>query len=79
MKSQKVLDLVNSININEATFAVGDMVAFKKGHELEGVVGLVQNLEKNGTIDLRVGAAIRVGVKASDLVKFSKTHPGVGA
>ena len=56
---------------------VGDSVEFVKGHNLAGIQGIVQDIIHDGTVVIRVGQSVRVGIPVTDIVKVAYA-PGVG-
>lgn len=80
-KSDKVLELVNEISstiVEAGDVKVGDAVMFKPGTKLAGVIAIVQNIQKDNSLDVRIGGGdgLCVAVPAGDLLKTAG-HPGI--
>ncbi len=71
-----VEELTKSVS-STSDLAVGDSVQFVKGHDLEGIQGLVQDINTDNTVVIRVGQSVRVNVPVSEIVKVAYA-PGVG-
>jgi len=72
----KLSELVEGTPVKEAAdLKPGDNVVFKKGHEFEGLLGYVVNVNStNNTVDLKIGKSTRVSVPASDLDKLDAAY-----
>lgn len=84
-KASRFLKFINEeISIPNSPVTQGEQVAkgkaviFKKGHPYEGLIARVISYnDKNKTVDVTIGGALRVGISMKDVVLADE--PKVGA
>lgn len=70
-KAQEVYELAKIME----EFKEGDNVKFAPGHQLEGTLAVVNMLNPDGTITVRVGKALQPPVDAGMLIKVGYEQP----
>lgn len=74
-KAQEVYELAKVLEELKA----GDNVKFADGHQLAGTLALVNQINPDGTITVRVGKAVQPPVPASMLIKLDMGQPAAAA
>lgn len=57
----------------------GEIVAYKEGHALQGLVGRIHRVNANGTVDIFVQNSTRVEVPVTDLVLVKTNSVGAAS
>lgn len=71
-KAEEVYELAK---ILEEELKVGDNVKFAPGHQMEGVLGVVAQINPDGTYSVMIGKALQPPVEGSMLVKVGYEQP----
>lgn len=76
----RLLNEVEGVPLGDlASVKNGQSVMFRKGHELDGVTGIIISTSpEKGTADIKIGKATRVAVPAGDLLKIMDAGAAVG-